>query len=188
MNRFALANFILYHCEAIHHLTLQPPMQTLTTADFAAVDFNNPAITFGNYLTALHESIHDVLPLAAEEKGCKILTLPADCRPDEDEATGGRFVVAHPVAREDWARIEHGAPVIYTELYRWNGREQQEEHPGEVEQYSSCVGMFVLCDDKRNAFYVAAWGWGSDDAPCPYAYVADDVREVYTIERFIEVA
>ena len=184
--RLAKAGLAPYHCEAIHHFTLQPPMQTPTATDFAAVDFNNPAITFGNYLAPLPESIHDVLPLTAEEKGCKILALSADYRLDEDEATGGRFAVARPVARKDWARIKHGAPVIYTELHRWNEREQQEEYHGEVGRYTSHVGTFVLCDDMRNAFYAAPWALGSDDDPLDY--VAADIFEVYTIERFIEVA
>jgi hypothetical protein len=161
-------------------------MQAATTApDFAAVDFNNPAITFGNYLAPLPDSIHAVLPLTNAEAGCKIFAISSDWRREEDEAMTGRFAVARPVAREDWARIEHGTPVLYTELFRWDEAER-DQYPGEVGSYTSHVGTFILCDDKRNAFYSSAWSWGSDDDP--RSYVAADVHELYTIERFIELA
>ncbi|GAB3877197.1 hypothetical protein GCM10028824_36720 [Hymenobacter segetis] len=160
-------------------------MQTLTiAADFAPVDFNNPAITFGNYLAPLPAAIHNAFPLAPDEQGCKILALSADCRHEEDEATTGRFVVARPVAREDWARIEHGTPIIYTGLYRWNEADLA-QYPSEVGQYSSHVGTFILCDDKRGAFYASSWAMTGDDEP--QDYTAADVFEVYTIERFIEI-
>ena len=58
------------------------------TANFAPVDSNNPALTFGNYLVPLPESTQAVLPLTAEEAGCNIFALSADWRRDEDEAKG----------------------------------------------------------------------------------------------------
>lgn len=159
-------------------------MQTAPTATFATVDFNNPAITFGNYFAPLPAAIHHVFPLTAGEHGCKVLALSADLRRDADETTTGRFAVARPIAREDWARIEYGAAIIYTELYRWD-ENTKHEYPGEIGSYTSHVGTFVLCDDKRDTFYASAWGATEDDEPRDYT--AADVYEVYAIKRFIEI-
>lgn len=157
------------------------------TPDFATVDFNNPALTFGGYIAPMPATIHNVFPLTADEHGCKILAVSADWRRDDDEATTGCFAVARPVAREDWARIEHGTPVVYTELYCWP-EILKHEYPGEIGQYISRVGTFILCDDERNAFYASMWGCMGDGDAYPLDYTAADVCEVYTIERFIEAA
>jgi hypothetical protein len=163
-------------------------MPIVTTApNFAPVDSNNPALTFGNYLAPLPESIHAVLPLTAEEAGCNIFALSADWRRDEDEAGTGRFAVARPVAREDWARIEHHTPVIYTELYRWPEADRA-QYPGEIGTYITHVGTFMLCDNKRKAFYASEWGRRADGDDNPLDYTTADMYEVHTIERFIEVA
>ena len=129
----------------------------------------------------LPNDIKDVLRLTpTEATSCSVFALSSRYRQEDDETTTSRVAVCFPVPREHWYEIAHGQIILYTELYHFP---EDKENPAGTTALVTHCGPLRIYDGERGLFYACSWDNGID-RECDFA--ADDIQEVWVVQRFIE--